>query len=151
MSDKKLSETIALGADHGGFRLKNLIKGELVARGYTIVDLGTNDEASVDYPDYGHEAAKGIVAGTFSRAILVCGTGVGMAIAANRHAGVRAVNCSDTFTARMSRSHNASNVLALGERVVGASLAMDIVDAWLGSEPSTDPRHVRRVAKLEPS
>lgn len=143
------TETLALAADHGGFRLKNAIKAELTTRGYTVVDLGTNEEASVDYPDFAHQLAEGILAGTYARGILVCGTGVGMAIAANRHRGIRAVNCSDTFTARMSRSHNASNVLALGERVVGPSLAWDIVEVWLDTAASEDPRHTRRVAKIE--
>ncbi len=143
-------EILGLGADHGGFRLKNSIKAELVARGFEVVDLGTNDEASVDYPDYAHKAAEGILAGTFQRAILVCGSGVGMAISANRHGGIRAVNCSDTYTAKMSRSHNGTNVLTLGERVVGPSLAWDIVEIWLATEASTDPRHTRRVGKIEP-
>jgi len=143
-------ETLAIACDHGGLRLKTALKSELASHGFDVVDLGTNDETSVDYPDYAHQAATGVLAGTYSRAILVCGTGVGMAIAANRHPGIRAVNCSDTYTAKMSRSHNASNVLTLGERVVGPSLAWDIVEAWLGTEASTDPRHARRVAKIEP-
>lgn len=143
-------ETIALAADHGGFRLKAQIKAELVARGHEVVDLGTDGEASVDYPDFAHKIAEGIVAGAYPRAILFCGSGVGMAMAANRHRGVRAVNCSDTYTAKMSRSHNASNVLSLGERVVGPSLAWDIVEIWLATPASTDARHERRVGKIEP-
>lgn len=149
MTTDPKSEVLALAADHGGFQMKNGLAAELKARGYEVVDLGTNEDASVDYPDFAHAASKGILAGTYSRAILVCGTGVGMAIAANRHVGIRAVNCSDTFTARLSREHNASNVLTLGARVVGPGLAWDIVQAWLLASPSDDPRHTRRVAKIE--
>ena len=149
ITDAKKTETVAIAADHGGFRLKNLLKASIEAKGIHVVDLGTNDETSVDYPDFAHKAAEGILAGTFSRAILVCGTGVGMSIAANRHPGIRAVCCSDTFSARMSRSHNAANVLALGERVVGPSLAWDIVEIWLDTPAADDPRHLRRVAKIE--
>ena len=148
MSDDK---RIGIGADHGGFRLKATLKEELEKKGYSVTDLGTSSADSVDYPDYAHRAANGILAGEYPRAILVCGTGVGMAIAANRHHGVRAVNCSEPYTAKMSRSHKASNVLTLGERVVGPSLAWDIVEAWLETPASDDPRHARRVAKIEPA
>jgi len=142
--------TIAIASDHGGFRLK----GELVAllcerKELTIEDLGTNGSESVDYPDFAHRMAKGIVEGKWDRGILVCGTGVGMAIAANRHKGIRAVNCSDTYTAKLSRDHNDSNVLCIGERVVGPGLAWDIVTAWLDAAASTGERHVRRREKIE--
>ena len=149
MTTDPKSEILALAADHGGFQMKNGLAAELTARGYEVVDLGTNGDASVDYPDFAHAASQGILAGTYSRAILVCGTGVGMAIAANRHVGIRAVNCSDTFTARLSREHNASNVLTIGARVVGPGLAWEIVHAWLLASPSDDPRHTRRVSKIE--
>ncbi len=144
-------DVVALAADHGGFVLKNAIKLALEARGMRVVDLGTDSAASVDYPDYAHEAARGLLRGDYRRVILVCGTGVGMAIAANRHAGVRAVNCSEPYTARLSRSHNDSNVLTLGERVVGPGLALEIVDAWLATPSSDDARHRRRVEKIEPT
>ena len=142
-------DAVALAADHGGYTLKNALKLALEARGMRVFDLGTDSAASVDYPDYAHEAARGILRGDYRRAILVCGTGVGMAIAANRHPGIRAVNCSEPYTARLSRSHNDSNVLTLGERVVGPGLALEIVDAWLATRSSDDPRHRRRVDKID--
>lgn len=141
---------IAIASDHGGYNLK----GELFVRlrernGTTVDDLGTHGDASVDYPDFAHAVAEGVAAGKYDRGILVCGTGVGMAIAANRHAGIRAVNCSDTYTARLSRDHNDSNVLCIGERVLGIGLAWEIVEAWLEQPASTNERHVRRREKIE--
>ena len=145
-----MTTKLVIASDHGGVRLK----GELVAllrerKDVTLEDLGTNSADSVDYPDYAHRVAKGILDGTFDRGILVCGTGVGMAISANRHKGIRAVNCSDTYTAKLSRDHNDSNVLCIGERVVGPGLAWDIVQAWLDASASEGERHVRRRAKIE--
>jgi ribose 5-phosphate isomerase B len=141
---------IGIASDHGGFRLKSELLPLLRARaGVEVKDLGTHDDASTDYPDYAHELARAIVAGELDRGVLVCGTGVGMAITANRHAGVRCVNCSDTYTARLSRQHNDSNVLALGERVVGRGLAWEIVSAWLDEPADSDARHVRRREKIE--
>ena len=142
---------VVIASDHGGVRLK----GELVAllrerKDVVLEDLGTQGAEAVDYPDYAHRVAKGILDGTYERGILVCGTGVGMAISANRHKGIRAVNCSDTYTAKLSRDHNDSNILCIGERVVGSGLAWDIVQAWLDAPPSTNERHVRRRAKIEP-
>jgi ribose 5-phosphate isomerase B len=141
---------LVIASDHGGVRLK----GELVAllrerKDVTLEDLGTQGSDAVDYPDFAHRVAKGILDGTFDRGILVCGTGVGMAISANRHKGIRAVNCSDTYTAKLSRDHNDSNVLCIGERVVGPGLAWDIVQAWLDAAASEGDRHVRRRAKIE--
>jgi ribose 5-phosphate isomerase B len=142
---------IAIASDHGGFRLK----GELVKLlretrpNVSVDDLGTNSEASTDYPDYAHELARAIVAGKYDRGILVCGTGVGMAITANRHEGIRCVNCSDTYTAKLSRQHNDTNVLSIGERVLGKGLAWDIVTAWLDEATDLDPRHARRREKIE--
>jgi ribose 5-phosphate isomerase B len=141
---------VVLAADHGGFDLKNQLAEKLRSEGYDLIDLGTHGPGSVDYPDYAHQAAEVLKSGSAERAILVCGTGVGMAIAANRHAGIRAVNCSDTFTARMSRAHNDSNVLSLGARVVGFGLAADIALAWLTGEFEGE-RHVARVKKIERS
>lgn len=141
---------LVIASDHGGFRLKAQLVALLRERaGVQLEDLGTDSEASVDYPDYAHEVATGILAKKWDAGILVCGTGVGMAIAANRHAGIRAVNCSDPYTARLSRSHNDSNVLSLGERVVGAGLAWDIVTAWLGEDADPNERHARRREKIE--
>jgi ribose 5-phosphate isomerase B len=139
---------ILVAADHGGFELKNLLAERMRKAGHDVRDLGTQTAASVDYPDYAHEAARLLSQQAAERAVLVCGSGVGMAIAANRHAYVRAVNCTDTFTARMSRAHNDANVLCLGARVLGVGLAGDIVDAWLAAEFEGE-RHVKRVQKIE--
>jgi len=115
---------IGIASDHGGFRLKSDLLGMLRDRaGLEIEDLGTHSEASTDYPDYAHRLATLILQGELDRGILVCGTGIGMSIAANRHAGIRCVVCSDTYTAKLSREHNDTNILALGERVVGKGLA----------------------------
>lgn len=141
---------LVIASDHGGVRLK----GELVAllrerKDVTLEDIGTNSADSVDYPDYAHRVAKAILDGRFERGILVCGTGVGMSIAANRHRGIRAVVCSDTYTARLSRDHNDSNILCIGERVVGPGLAWDIVSAWLDAAASANERHARRRDRIE--
>lgn len=140
---------LAIASDHGGYLLKGKLVEQLRAAGHEVEDLGTNSAESTDYPDYAHEIARGVAGGRWPRAILVCGSGVGMAIAANRHAGVRAVNCSDTYTARLSREHNDANVLTLGERVVGPGLAWDIVRAFLDGTFEGGERHTRRVAKIE--
>ena len=142
---------IAIASDHGGFRLKAELLPLLREKaGITIEDLGTNSEASTDYPDYAHKVAIGILEGKYDRGILVCGTGVGMAISANRHKGIRCVNCSDTYTAKLSRQHNDTNILSLGERVLGKGLAWDIVTAWLDEPTDMDARHVRRRDKIDP-
>jgi ribose 5-phosphate isomerase B len=141
---------IIAAADHGGFNLKNLLVERLKKAGHDVTDIGTQSPESTDYPDYAHKVATAVAEGTAERGLLVCGSGVGMAIAANRHKGVRAVNCSDTFTARFSRMHNDANILTLGERVVGPGLAADIVDLWLATPFSKDEsRHAARVAKIE--
>ena len=142
---------IAIASDHGGFRLKAELLPLLREKaGSTVEDLGTNPEASTDYPDSAHKVATGILEGKYDRAILVCGTGVGMAISANRHKGIRCVNCSDTYTAKLSRQHNDTNILSLGERVLGKGLAWDIVTAWLDEPADMDARHVRRREKIDP-
>jgi ribose 5-phosphate isomerase B len=142
---------VVIASDHGGVRLKAEIALLLRERAdVTLEDIGTQSADSVDYPDYAHRVAKGILDGAYYRGILVCGTGVGMAISANRHEGIRAVNCSDTYTAKLSRDHNDSNVLCIGERVVGPGLAWDIVQIWLDAPVSEGERHVRRRAKIVP-
>lgn len=142
---------IGIASDHGGYRLKTELVSRLRARpGCVVEDLGTFSEQSVDYPDFAHELAKAIVSGKCDRGILVCGTGAGMAIAANRHEGIRCVNCSETYTAKLSRQHNDSNVLAIGERVVGHGLAWQIVTTWLDEPADEDERHARRRRKIEP-
>ncbi len=141
---------IGIASDHGGYRLKSellpLLRGE---KDLVVEDFGTQSEASVDYTDYAHRVATAILEGKIDRAILVCGTGVGMSIAANRHAGIRCVCCSDPYSARLSRQHNDSNVLALGERVLGKGLAWEIVHTWLRELADPDERHARRRAKIE--
>jgi ribose 5-phosphate isomerase B len=140
---------IALGADHGGFELKKELVEGLRDLKYVVDDLGTFSADPFDYPDVAHTAAQGVAQGTYERAILVCGTGVGMAIVANRYRGVRAANCSDVFTARYSRNHNDANVLTLGGRVLGVGLAWEIVNVWLATPFGGGERHLRRVAKID--
>lgn len=140
---------LVIASDHGGLRLKKELVEQLSKSGHHVEDLGTNTEASCDYPDFAHAVATKIVAKEFERGILVCGTGVGMSIAANRHPGVRAVVCSDTYTAKLSRSHNDANVLCIGERVVGSGLAWEIVSAWIAEPASNDERHTKRRSKIE--
>jgi ribose 5-phosphate isomerase B len=140
---------IALGADHGGFELKKELVEGLRDLKYVVDDLGCFSADPLDYPDVAHVAARGVAEATYERAILVCGTGVGMAITANRYRGVRAANCTDVFSARYSRAHNDANVLTLGGRVVGVGLAWEIVNVWLATAFSGGDRHVRRVAKID--
>ncbi|HHY34645.1 MAG TPA: ribose 5-phosphate isomerase B [Firmicutes bacterium] len=138
---------IAIAADHAGFRLKEKIKEYLVSAGYQLEDFGTSGEDPVDYPDFGLSAALAVMNGSCDLGILVCGTGLGMAIAANKIPGIRAVTCNDTFSARSSREHNDANVLCLGARVIGEGLALDIVKVWLNSS-FQGGRHERRVNKI---
>ncbi|MBM3506938.1 MAG: ribose 5-phosphate isomerase B [Alphaproteobacteria bacterium] len=140
-------EIVALASDHGGFELKELLKKELAAKGYKLLDLGTNSSAAVDYPDYGLALAEAIASGQASRGIGICGSGVGISIAANRRAGVRAALVSDSLTARLCRQHNDANVLCLGARTTGVDVAKDCVHAFLSTQ-FEGGRHVRRVEKL---
>ena len=135
---------IALVCDHGGFGLMREVKGYLDAGGHSYLDFGTNSEDSCDYPELAAIAAKSISSGECSTGIFICGTGIGMAIAANKTPGVRAACCSDCFTAEMARRHNDANVLTLGARVTGAGLALKIVDQFL-SASFDGGRHKRRV------
>ncbi|MFW5739678.1 MAG: ribose 5-phosphate isomerase B [Myxococcota bacterium] len=142
---------IAIASDHGGYALKSVLVEALTRWAIPYEDLGTHSEASCDYPDYAHSLARGIADGRFERGVLICGTGLGMSMAANRHHHVRAAVVSDTYSARMAREHNNANVLCMGERVVGPGLALDILRIWLDTQPDTSDRHARRVAKLNPS
>lgn len=131
----KIFDTVIIGADSAGYALKEQIKEKLVADGYNVIDKGTDSDASCHYPIYGGavaEAVQSADAGTSG--ILVCGTGVGMSMVANKYKGIRAACCSDTFSARMTRAHNDANILCFGARVVGYGLACDLVDAFLGTE-----------------
>lgn len=138
---------ISLGADHGGFELKEAIKTWLLEKGYDVEDKGTYSIESCDYPNYAKAVALDVATGKSDRGILVCGTGIGVSIGANKVRGIRAALCGDTFSARMSRLHNNANILALGQRVVGAGLALDIVEIWL-STSFEGGRHSTRVDKL---
>ena len=139
---------IAIGCDHAALELKLQLRAVLEQRGERVHDVGTHDEASCDYPDFAHMLAKGVASGTYDRGVLVCGTGIGMSISANRHRGVRAAVCSDTFSARMTRMHNDANVICVGSRVVGAGLARDIVELFLKTE-FEGGRHQKRIDKID--
>ena len=125
---------IAMGADHGGFSLKETIKQHLEEQGHEVLDLGTYDTTSCHYPVYAEKVARAVAAGQAERGILVCGTGIGMSIAANKLPGIRAAAVSDCFTAQATREHNDANILCLGERTVGPGLAMRIVDTYLAAQ-----------------
>lgn len=139
---------IAIGADHAGFHLKAHLGARLAAAGHVVQDFGTLSEASVDYPDYAALVARAVANGEAERGILVCGSGIGMAIAANRFRGVRAAACVDLFSARLSRQHNDANVLTLGSRIVALPLAEAIADLFLATA-FEGGRHGPRVAKLD--
>lgn len=138
---------IVLAADHGGFELKEIIRKDLAQAGYQVVDAGCFSTDSVDYPDYVEKAVERIDSGECQKGILICGTGIGMAIAANRHRSIRAANCFDMYSARMSREHNDANMLCLGARVLGTAVALEIVRVWLETE-FAGGRHALRLAKF---
>lgn len=139
---------IVIGSDHAGFDLKGEILSFLCMEGYDIQDMGTFAPDSVDYPDYAHLVVREMLAGRADLGILICGTGIGMSMTANRYPGIRAALCTDAFMARLSREHNDANVLCLGARVVGVGLALDIVNAWINAS-FAGGRHQRRVEKIE--
>lgn len=141
------TETIALASDHGGLELKAALAEYLKERGFAVADLGTHDTQSVDYPDYAQAMAQALADGVATRGILVCGTGIGISIAANRFAHVRAALVHDAFGARMSRQHNDANVLVLGGRTTGIEVAKDCLAIFLDTA-FEGGRHARRVAKL---
>lgn len=140
---------IALGSDHGGFALKQEVKAYLDQQGLEYKDYGCFDEQSCDYPVYAKVVANAIVGGECDKGILICGTGVGISIAANKVKGIRAALCHDTFSAQATREHNDANVLAMGARVVGSGLAVKIVDTFLHTDFSGDARHVNRIRQIE--
>jgi ribose 5-phosphate isomerase B len=139
---------LMIGADHGGYALKEVIKQHLIDQGHDVVDAGTGDgETSVDYPDYGRAVAEAVVGGNYERGIVICGTGIGISLAANKVRGARAALCTNGYMARMARAHNDANVLALGGRVIGPELAKEIVDVFLATD-FHGGRHARRVDKI---
>lgn len=139
---------IAIACDHAALHLKNEIIAHLKKNGYEVTDFGISREGAVDYPDYALPVAEAVASGRADKGILICGTGIGMCIAANKVKGIRCALCSDTFSARATREHNDANVLAFGERVVGAGLALDIVDLFLTTPFSGASRHVNRIGKI---
>lgn len=140
-------EMIAIAADHAGVSLKETLKSELDELGFDVLDLGTNGPESVDYPDFANAMADTIRAGKANRGVLVCGSGIGVSIAANRHPGIRAALCHDAVTARLARQHNDANVLVLGARTTGLDVAKDCLRIFMDTA-FEGGRHARRVAKL---
>ena len=140
---------IAIGSDHGGYALKQEVMEHLAKRGIEFKDFGCYSEESCDYPVYGKAVAKAVASGECERGILICGTGIGISISANKVRGIRCALCGDCFSARATREHNDANILAMGARVVGEGLALMIVDTFLDTPFSNDARHVRRIAQIE--
>ncbi len=138
---------IAIGCDHGGFELKGHIMEHLKEKGIEFKDYGTYSEASVDYPDCAKPVCEAVQNGTAERGILICGTGIGISIAANKYKSIRAALCSDVYSAKMSKQHNNANIICLGGRVTGRELAFMIVDTWLETE-FEGGRHENRIAKI---
>lgn len=136
---------IAIGSDHAALDLKKTIVEHLQKQGYEVKDYGSYTTDAVDYPEYARKVANAVASGAAQKGILICGTGIGMSIAANKVHGIRCALCGDTFSARATREHNDANVLALGERVTGKGLALDIVDVFVKTPFSGEERHVRRI------
>jgi ribose 5-phosphate isomerase B len=139
---------IALACDHGGYPLKKSIKDCVIASGYSVIDLGTDSTDCVDYPDYAEKLGMAITRGEVERGILICGSGVGASIAANKIKGIYAAVCHDTYSAHQGVEHDNMNVLCLGARVIGPELAKELVDAFLNAKFSSAERHIRRVNKI---
>ena len=140
---------IAAGSDHAGYELKNQLMEHLKNRGYEVKDYGTYSEESCDYPDYAQKVANAVAAGEAQQGLLVCGTGIGMSIAANKVKGIRAAVLSDEFSAEATRSHNDANILCLGARVVGYAKAEKLLDIFLDTPFSAEEKHIRRISKIE--
>ncbi len=139
---------IVLGCDHAGFNIKDAVIAHIKELGHEVIEVGTFSADSCHYPIFAHAACEKILDGTCERGILICGTGIGMSIAANKHDGIRAACCSDVFSARLTREHNDANILCFGERVVGLGLALDLVDAFLSAEYANGGNHLTRVKML---
>ena len=140
---------IAIGSDHGGFELKKKIMEHLSERGLEYKDFGTYSSASCDYPVYAKAVARAVASGECDRGILICGTGIGVSMTANKVHGIRAALCGDCFSAEATRQHNDANILCMGARVVGEGLALKIADTFLGTPFSNDERHIRRISMIE--
>ncbi|MGN0249506.1 MAG: ribose 5-phosphate isomerase B [Lachnospiraceae bacterium] len=140
---------IAIGSDHGGFELKELIIRHLEEQGVDVNDMGCYDKSSCDYPVYGRAVAKAVADGSCEKGIVICTTGIGISITANKVKGIRAALCADTLSAKLTRLHNDANVLALGAGIVGPNLAVEIVDTFLNTDFSGEERHQRRIDGIE--
>lgn len=138
---------VAMACDHGGLDLKNVLKQELEAMGHEVVDYGTYTHDSVDYPDYGYQAAKAVASGECEKGVVVCGTGIGISISCNKVHGIRCALCHDVFSAKATRAHNDANMLAMGQRVIGPGLAVEILHAFFEGEYEGG-RHDLRIEKL---
>jgi ribose 5-phosphate isomerase B len=139
---------VAIGCDHAGYELKEVLKHQLVALGHSVTDAGVHTPAPADYPDIAFAVARAVADGRCERGVLICGTGIGTQIAANKIRGIRACVCHECYSARVSRSHNDSNLLCLGARVIGVELAKELLRLWLAAPFSGEERHVRRLAKI---
>ena len=139
---------IAIGCDHGALTLKNKLVSHLQAKGYEVADFGTYTPASCDYPEFAAAAARAVASGEYEKGIVLCTTGIGVSISANKIDGIRCALLSDVWSAKMTRLHNDTNMMALGAGVVGENLALEIADTWLTTEFSGDERHQRRIDKL---
>lgn len=140
---------IALGSDHGGYDLKEVVKEHLQKRGFEVKDFGTYSKESCDYPDFGRVAAEAVASGECEKGIVICTTGIGISIVANKVKGIRCALCSETTSARLTREHNDANMLAMGGGLVGNLLALEIVDTFLDTEFSEMEKHSRRISKIE--
>ncbi len=140
---------IAIGSDHGGFDLKTAVIAHLKERGIEYKDYGCYDKSSCDYPVYGHAVAEAVAGGECEKGIVICTTGIGISITANKVKGIRCALCADTLTAQMTRLHNDANVLAMGGGIVGPNLGISIVDAFLDTEFSKEEKHIRRIGQIE--
>ncbi len=140
---------IAIGSDHGGFDLKEAVKKHLESRGFEVADKGTYNKSSCDYPEFGHAVAKAVASGEAEKGIVICTTGIGISISANKVPGIRCALCSEPLSARMTRLHNDANVLAMGGGLIGENLAKEIVDVFLDTEFSGEERHQRRIDLIE--
>ena len=139
---------IAIGCDHGALALKNTVKAHLEKQGYEVCDYGTYTLDSCDYPDFAEKAAKAVASGECEKGIVLCTTGIGISIAANKVKGIRCALLSDLMSARLTREHNDTNMMAMGAAVVGEMLALQIVDTWIGTEFSHEAKHQRRIDKI---
>lgn len=139
---------LAVGGDHAGFQLKELVVKRFAEHVSELIDCGTHDETACDYPDFAVEVAERINSGQADRGLLICGSGVGVSVAANKIAGIRAAICHDTYSARQGVEHDDMNVLCIGGRIIGSELAFEIIAAFLGASYTPQPRHARRLAKI---